>query len=59
MPYECQVVETGIMNKNFDCGMDKELLQQCRNEPYYGPLWVDDWLRGIDRWLGVPYCPPY
>lgn len=59
IPYECQAIEAGIMSQNFYCSMDKELLWRCRNEPYYGPLWVDDWLRGIDWWLGVPYCPSY
>jgi hypothetical protein len=59
IPYECQVIEAGIMSQNFYCSMDKGLLWWCQSEPYYGPLWIDEWLGGIDWWLGVPYCPPY
>ncbi len=59
IPYECQIVEAGIMNQDFYCSIDKGILWQCQSEPYYGPLLVDDWLRGIDWWLGIPYCPPY
>lgn len=59
IPYECQIIEAGIMSQNFYCSMDKELLWWCRSEPYYGPLWIDEWLGGIDWWLGVPHCPLY
>lgn len=59
IPYECRVIETGIMEQHFSCDINEALLTRCQQEAYYGPLSVEKWQQGIEHWRNHlrQHCP--